>query len=151
MNHTAIASVLLVCLSEVLWQVLPAPSSPSSCSSVHKLPAQLPSTPSSALLPMWATNTSKQNQSKTLIRQVSPAPRPLSSCNSDGKLPAELKPTICTQADKDDWSPSQQYSHNIQGLDFNLSPWEMGWRFNITFQDCETALTWQFCYFCVLC
>ena len=32
----------------------------------------------------------------------SPAPRPPSSCNSDGKLPAELKPTICTQADKDD-------------------------------------------------
>ena len=32
----------------------------------------------------------------------SPAPRPPSSCNSDGKLPASLKPTICTQADKDD-------------------------------------------------
>ena len=40
--------------------------------------------------------------------QVSPAPRPPNSCNSDGKLPAELKPTICTQANKDDWSPSQK-------------------------------------------
>ena len=53
--------------------------------------------------------------------EVSPAPRPPSLCNSDGKLQAaELKPTISTQADKDDRSPSQNTHLKLRFQPFSM-------------------------------